>query len=360
MKPVQASRLLLQDVRRRFGAVTALDGLSLEVAPGRITSLLGPSGCGKTTALRIIAGFLSADSGDVLVDGRSQLALPPHRRDSAMVFQDFALFPHMNVTANIAYGLKQRAVARAELNSRVAAMLEFLQLSGMGSRMPHELSGGQQQRVALGRALVVRPRVLLMDEPLSNLDARLRSRVRSELRQIQRELHLTTVFVTHDQEEALSLSDSIAVMNAGRVEQAGTPRELFERPVNRFVADVLGEANFLPVSAAAGAGSVLVLGQRLLLRPGSTAATGPQLLLVRPDWLRPGPGEAGGLELKARLLSRDYHGSFERCWLQVQQLEQPLQMDVPAGVAAGTLPEPGSELTVSLQPGRAVTVAEND
>lgn len=345
-----ASHLELVGLQRRFGEVQALAGLDLDIAPGRITSLLGPSGCGKTTALRIIAGFLDADAGDVLVDGRSQLGLPPNRRDSAMVFQDFALFPHMNVAANIGYGLRQRRLPAEELRSRVGDMLGFLQLEHLAVRMPHELSGGQQQRVALGRALIVRPRVLLMDEPLSNLDARLRVRVRAELKQIQRELGLTTVFVTHDQEEALSLSDVIAVMNDGRIEQVGPPRELFERPVNRFVADVLGEANFLPLTGRAGADTVEVLGQQLRLAAGTA---GGQLLLVRPDWLRPGPAAEGGLQLQVRLQARDYHGTFERCWLQLEGHDQPLQMDVPAGSLAA---EPGDVLLVNLAPERAVTV----
>lgn len=350
MSQPAASHLQLVGLQRRFGEVQALAGLDLDIAPGRITSLLGPSGCGKTTALRIIAGFLDADAGDVLVDGRSQLGLPPNRRDSAMVFQDFALFPHMNVAANIGYGLRQRRLPAEELRSRVGDMLGFLQLEHLAGRMPHELSGGQQQRVALGRALIVRPRVLLMDEPLSNLDARLRVRVRAELKQIQRELGLTTVFVTHDQEEALSLSDVIAVMNEGRIEQVGPPRELFERPVNRFVADVLGETNFLPVSGRAGADTVEVLGQQLRVAAGTA---GSQLLLVRPDWLRPGPAAEGGLQLSVRLLARDYHGTFERCWLQLEGHDQPLQMDVPAGSLEA---EPGDVLLVSLAPERAVTV----
>ena len=352
MSGSHAGSLSLQAISKNFGAVQAVDSLSLEIAPGRITTLLGPSGCGKTTALRIIAGFLEADSGEVLLDGTPQSGLPPFKRDTAMVFQDFALFPHMTVAHNVGYGLRHRRIGSAEARRRVGGTLEFLQLEALAGRMPHELSGGQQQRVALGRALAVRPRVLLMDEPLSNLDARLRVRVRSEFKAIQRELGVTTVFVTHDQEEALSLSDKVAVMNEGRLIQAGGPRELYSLPGSRFVAEVLGDANFLPVAAEAGASTVELLGQQLAVRRAGDGSS----LLVRPDWFTVGgPGMAGGVELPATLRSADYHGSHERYWFEVHGLPGLVQADVPAGAEVLT---PGAEVRLGLAPGVAVLVSD--
>ncbi len=353
----QPGSLALRAISKNFGAVRAVDSLSLDFAPGRITTLLGPSGCGKTTALRIIAGFMEADSGEVLLDGQDQAGLPPFRRDTAMVFQDFALFPHMTVAHNVGYGLRHRRVGSAESRRRVAEILEFLQLDGLAGRMPHELSGGQQQRVALGRALAVRPRVLLMDEPLSNLDARLRVRLRSEFKAIQQELGVTTVFVTHDQEEALSLSDTIAVMNDGRVIQAGTPRELYTLPGSRFVAEMLGDANFLPVTAPAGADTVEILGQQLAVRQAGDGTRAASSLLVRPDWFTVGgPAVAGGLELRATLRRADYHGSHERYWFEVDGLPGLLQADVPASEAA--VLEPGAQVRLGLAPGVAVPVSD--
>lgn len=351
-----AGSLSLRNVSKNFGAVQAVDSLSLDFPPGQITTLLGPSGCGKTTALRMIAGFIQPDSGEVLLDGRSQSGLPPFRRDTAMVFQDFALFPHMTVAHNVGYGLRHRRAGAAETRRRVAEMLGFLQLSDLADRMPHELSGGQQQRVALGRALAVRPRVLLMDEPLSNLDARLRVRLRSEFKAIQRELGVTTVFVTHDQEEALSLSDFMAVMNDGRVIQSGSPRELYTAPRSRFVAEVLGDANFLPATSQPGASAVEILGQKLEVRH-SVAGTGGSSLLVRPGWFTlDGPPLPGGLQLNAVLHTAEYHGAHERYWFAVDGLPGPLQVDVPAGEAV--VYGPGAEVTLRLAPGVAVLIGD--
>ncbi len=356
-----AGSLRLEGVGKRFGTVAALSDFSLDFQPGAITTLLGPSGCGKTTALRIIAGFLNPDSGDVLLDGRSLRPLLPFKRDTAMVFQDFALFPHMSVAQNVGYGLRYRGVTGQTARVRVFEMLEFLQLTPLAERMPHELSGGQQQRVALGRALAVKPRVLLMDEPLSNLDARLRVRLRSEIRTIQRELGVTTLFVTHDQEEALTLSDRIAVMSEGRLVQAGTPRELFELPNSRFVADVLGDANFLPVTAVSGSGDSLVasvLGQQVRVRSAAGDTRAGDQLLVRPDWWQAGEPQPGGLSLHARVDRVDYHGSFERLWLRQEGLPGLLQFDRP--VAAGSELTLGETLKLSLAPGRGVLLAAAD
>jgi ABC-type Fe3+/spermidine/putrescine transport system ATPase subunit len=239
------AHLRLVEVTKHFGPTVAVDRVSLEIEEGSFFTLLGPSGCGKTTLLRVVAGFHLPDRGEVYLRERRITHVPPHLRGTAMVFQEYALFPHMTVEENVAYGLRMRRVPAAEARTRVARVLELVGLVGQERKYPHQLSGGQQQRVALARALVVEPEVLLLDEPLSNLDAKLRVRVREELRELQRRLGQTTVYVTHDQEEALALSDRIAVMNTGRVLQVGTPEEIYLRPKNRFVADFVGLANFL-------------------------------------------------------------------------------------------------------------------
>jgi iron(III) transport system ATP-binding protein len=227
------------------GEVTAVNGISLDIEKGELVTLLGPSGCGKTTVLRIIAGFEFPTSGRILLDGREVDLLPPNKRGMSMVFQSYAIFPHLNVGENIAYGLNVMRLSRKEIDQRVGRILELVQLSGLENRAPNQLSGGQQQRVALARALVMEPKVLLMDEPLSNLDAKLRETMRSEIRRIQRELGITSVYVTHDQLEAMTLSDRVVVMNRGRVEQVGTPAEIYRHPRTRFVADFIGRANFI-------------------------------------------------------------------------------------------------------------------
>ncbi len=243
-----SAKLVLEKLVKTFGsrgAVRAVDGLDLEIGPGEFVTLLGPSGCGKTTTLRLIAGFETPTSGRILVDGQSVGNLPPNKRPMAMVFQSYALFPHMSVYDNIAYGLQVQKLSRREIGGRVEQTMELMGLTGMGARKPHELSGGQQQRVALARALVMEPKVLLFDEPLSNLDAKLREQMRLEIRGLQQRLGITTVYVTHDQAEAMSLSDRIAVMNAGKLEQIGSPSEIYRRPASAFVADFIGRANFI-------------------------------------------------------------------------------------------------------------------
>jgi len=253
--------LELRDVARTFdGGVVAVDGLSLQVAAGELVSLLGPSGCGKTTTLRIVAGFVEPDAGQVLIKSVDVTDLPPERRDIGMVFQSYALFPHMTVEANVGYGLRMRGVAAGERGRRVAEALDLVRMGELARRYPRQLSGGQQQRVALARAVVIRPSVLLLDEPLSNLDAKLRQEMRSEIRQLQQHLQITTVFVTHDQEEALTMSDRVVVMNHGRVEQVGPPRVIYREPRTRFVAEFIGEGNFFEgrIGARTGAGTAFV------------------------------------------------------------------------------------------------------
>jgi iron(III) transport system ATP-binding protein len=226
--------------------VTAVNNVNLDIEKGELVTLLGPSGCGKTTTLRIIAGFEFPTSGKIILDGQEINALPPHKREMSMVFQSYAIFPHLTVFENIAYGLNVQRLSKSVIKGRVNKVLELVHLEGYGDRAPTQLSGGQQQRVALARALIMEPKVLLMDEPLSNLDAKLREEMRTEIRRIQKEMNITSVYVTHDQIEAMTLSDRIVVMNQGIIEQIGTPVEIYRFPNNRFVADFIGRANFVP------------------------------------------------------------------------------------------------------------------
>ena len=238
-------------VTKMFDAFIALDDISLKIPQGCFMTLLGPSGCGKTTLMRQLAGFSEPDKGDIYIDGKRMNGLPPYKRNTPLVFQEYALFPHMTVYENISYGLRLSKCSKEEINKRVKDMLEMFNLVGMEQRFPKQLSGGQQQRVAFARALIMGQNILLLDEPLSNLDAKLRVDVRSELRQIQRKLGITVIYVTHDQDEALSMSDLIAVMRRGQIEQLGTPWEVYFRPENRFVADFVGTVNFVEVKITA-------------------------------------------------------------------------------------------------------------
>jgi iron(III) transport system ATP-binding protein len=238
-------RIAVHDLTKRFGPLEVVSRAGFSIGEGELFTLLGPSGCGKTTLLRLIAGFYAPDEGEVRFDDRRVNEMPPHERGIGMVFQNYALWPHMTVHQNVAYGLKLRKIGGAEIANRVKGALDKVQLAGLGDRYPGQLSGGQQQRVALARALVLNPKILLLDEPLSNLDAKIRIQVRAEIRKLQKELGITTVYVTHDQEEALTLSDRIAVLNQGKLFQVGAPRELYERPANRFVADFIGINNLV-------------------------------------------------------------------------------------------------------------------
>ena len=291
----------IEGVTKRFGETPALEDVSLRIEEGELFALLGPSGSGKTTLLRAIAGFVDPQIGTIRIDGDAMHDLPVHRRDIGMVFQHYALFPHMSVFDNVAFGLSVRHVARSETAERVRAMLALVQLDGFEERRPGQLSGGQQQRVALARALITRPRVLLLDEPLGALDKRLRRQMQIELRQIQREVGITTVFVTHDQEEALTLSDRIAILDAGRIVQSGPPQAVYERPRTVFAADFLGDANFF-TGRPQGGGRMLGPGGKELLCaeiPGDARAE--VTLAVRPEKLRiartgePASGDANHL-----------------------------------------------------------------
>jgi len=246
------ARVQITNIKKSYGSVIALQDISLDIPSGSFYTLLGPSGCGKTTLLRTIAGFHQQDKGSLQVDGQSLDSVPVHKRNIGMVFQDYAIFPHLSVAKNIAFGLKQHKVPRSEIQSRVSDILKVVQLDHLQLRMPHELSGGQQQRVGLARALVTNPKVLLMDEPLSNLDAQLRVDLRRELRAVQKKLGITTIYVTHDQEEALEMSDFVCVMHKGVIQQSGAPWSIYNEPANRFVASFVGTNNFLPLSAVSG------------------------------------------------------------------------------------------------------------
>jgi spermidine/putrescine ABC transporter ATP-binding subunit len=295
--PGQTVGVALRRIAKRFGEVRAVDDVSLAIEAGEFVTLLGPSGSGKTTTLMIVAGFEMPDEGDVLLDDHVVTELPPYRRNLGMVYQNYALFPHMTVFRNIAFPLEMRRVGRADIRRRVDAMLDLVRLPGHGDRYPRQLSGGQQQRVALARALVFRPPVLLMDEPLGALDKKLRVEMQSEIKRIQRELGITTIYVTHDQEEALTMSDRIAVMNRGCIEQVGRPDELYERPANRFVADFLGETNFLTGVAAHDAGEATIrTPSGLTIRvSGDTGGSSrqPVVLAIRPERIRVAPRDAG-------------------------------------------------------------------
>ena len=252
---MHSAALELKGISKRYGSTWAIRELDLAVAPGEFVTLLGPSGCGKTTTLSVIAGFLEPDGGQVLLNGAPLVGQPPFKRDIGVVFQDYALFPHMTVAENVGYGLRVRKTPTSEIDRRVDEMLDLVKLEGLGNRMPLALSGGQRQRVALARALVFDPKFLLLDEPLSNLDLKLREEMRLEIVRLQRQLSVPTIFVTHDQTEALAMSDRIAVMDAGRVEQIGTPREIYEEPANRFVAEFIGSMNLLDGTIVATAGA---------------------------------------------------------------------------------------------------------
>jgi putative spermidine/putrescine transport system ATP-binding protein len=276
----------LHSLSRSFGAVRALDGLTLDIAPGELVALLGPSGCGKTTALRIVAGFEYADAGSVTVDGKNVSAIPAARRDMGMVFQSYSLFPNMTALDNVGFGLRMRKLRQADRQRRAGELLELVGLSPQAKSYPHQLSGGQQQRVALARALAIEPRVLLLDEPLSALDAKVRLQLREQIRALQQRLHTTTLFVTHDQEEALSMSDRVGVMRDGRLEQVATPAELYARPATAFVAEFVGTMNRIP-GELQDDGQVRALGAVVPVQ-GETAADlhGDVDVLVRPEGLR--------------------------------------------------------------------------
>ena len=337
-------------LHRRFGDVRALDGLDLRIEPGELIALLGPSGCGKTTALRVLAGFEIPDQGEVLVDGADVVGVPANKRDMGMVFQAYSLFPHLNVVDNVAFGLRLRGRKAAARRARAHELLDLVGLSEHDTRYPHQLSGGQQQRVALARALAVEPRVLLLDEPLSALDAKVRVQLRDEIRRLQLELGITTVFVTHDQEEALSLADRVGVLRSGRLEQCAAPDQLYARPATAFVAEFVGTMNRIPGVLGAD-GVVSVLDRRLpVLDAGGRAVGATVDVLVRPEVVQVAGDENG----TARVVTRTFHGPMTRVRVALSTGAE-LLADLPS-VHAGDL-GPSAPVTVSLSD-RAVLIAD--
>ncbi len=339
----------LNAIHKSFGAHTVIRGVSLEIASGEFVSLLGASGCGKTTLLRVVAGLESVTSGSVEIDGRAVTDLPPEQRDIAMMFQSYALLPHLSVAENVRFPLRMRHLGtRQQQREQVGAALDTVQLGHLSERRPAQLSGGQQQRVALARAIVSRPKVLLLDEPLSNLDARLREDMQVELIELHKRLGLTTIFVTHDQEEALSLSNRIILLNGGLIEQQGTPAEIYARPGSAFASSFLGAANLVPASIErSGEGKVAVLsdGQRLVLA-AHTGAIGPTTLALRQEDIGLAPG--GGAGLQARVRTRVYLGSRNRYVLQLASIE------IKVLTANDQVFADGATVTLSVDPQRVL------
>jgi spermidine/putrescine ABC transporter ATP-binding subunit len=351
--------ITIRGVVKRFGAVTAVDRADLTVDDGELFTLLGPSGCGKTTLLRLLAGFYQPDAGEIRFGDRVVSGLPPYERNIGMVFQNYALWPHMTVAANIAYGLKLRKLGTAEVAARLHEGLRKVNLTGFESRYPGQLSGGQQQRVALARALVLNPDILLLDEPLSNLDAKIRVQVRAEIRKLQQELGITTIYVTHDQEEALSLSDRVAVMKDGRVLQVGAPKELYERPRTRFVADFVGTNNLVPGRVSERAGAELVVDTAIgRLRAVPSGPVGDRCVLaIRPENVTIGADRTtdAGNVVSGRVSFVAYLGSALRYDIEAGQ-GQLLKADVRDPWHHEPLPI-GREIAVSFPASATLAVA---
>jgi len=340
------SRLELEGITHRYGPVTALENVSLRISDGELVTLLGPSGCGKTTLLRIIGGFVKPSEGRLLLQGRDVTHVPPHRRPVNMVFQRAALFPHLDVFENVAFGLRVGGAPKDEIGPRVRDALRLVRLVGFERRRAHELSGGQLQRVALARALVNRPRVLLLDEPLAALDLRIRLEMEAELRRVHRATGATFVYVTHDQGEALALSDRIVVLDQGRVEQIGTPDEIYRRPATPFTARFVGDANVLPIDVVERNGSratIDLAGHRLAAPCEAALPLGPGWLVVRPEVVRL---RAVAPEIM-RGIVRDvaFRGSGFACQLDVEGLSEPVKAELSA--ESGAPPELGSAVGIA-------------
>jgi len=323
--------LRLEGVTHRFGRVTALDAVSLGIEDGELVTLLGPSGCGKTTLLRIIAGFVRPTEGRVVVQGRDVTRVPPHKRPVNMVFQRSTLFPHLDVFENVAFGLRIAGASRQEVRSRVDEVLTLVHLEGFGPRRSHELSGGQMQRVALARALVNRPRVLLLDEPLSALDLKIRLEMEVELRRVHRETGATFVYVTHDQREALALSDRVVVLDQGRIEQVGAPADIYRAPASPFAARFVGDANVIPVDvvhADGGRATVTIAGQELAVPCGDDLSAGAAWLVLRPEVVRLAARDGGGMHGVVHDLA--FRGAGYSYRVEVAGLAEPLKAEMPA------------------------------
>ncbi|WNG87411.1 ABC transporter ATP-binding protein [Mycobacterium sp. ITM-2016-00317] len=330
----------LTDLTRVYGSTRALDGLTLHIEPGELVALLGPSGCGKTTALRILAGLDEATSGTVSVGGVDVSRVPANKRDMGMVFQAYSLFPHLTVLDNVAFGLKMRGKSKRDRLSRASDMLDLVGLGALGGRYAKELSGGQQQRVALARALAIQPRVLLLDEPLSALDAKVRTQLRDEIRRVQLDVGTTTLFVTHDQEEALAVADRVGVMNQGRLEQLAAPADLYAHPATPFVADFVGLNNKVPATVSGGTANLL--GVAVAALPGSVEGQG--LAMVRPESVTVTADPAG----TATVSAVSFLGAISRVHLALPD-GSVLSAQLSSSVARGFAP--GDHVTVGIEPG---------
>ncbi|MDH4062968.1 MAG: ABC transporter ATP-binding protein [Acidobacteriota bacterium] len=354
------AELSVSILTKRFTATTALDALSLSVADGERLTILGPSGSGKTTLLRLVGGYETPTSGEVRLGGRRIDTLPPEQRNIGMVFQNYALFPHLDVAANVGFGLERRGVARDERARRVEAMLHMVRLDGLGARLPRQLSGGQQQRVALARALVIEPSLLLLDEPMSNLDARLREDVRHELVALQRSLAITTLLVTHDQEDALAFSDRVALLADGRLQQLGPPREIYDRPVNRFVAEFMGRVSLWPGRKAQELGEGVaeyVVGRDVRL----AAPSGPAdaLVGVRPEAVEIHTGErpSAGNVLGGRVIERSFQGETEQVHVET---DDGLSIVIRSRRMRTDTPQPGVAVWLSWPATRTIVVPADE
>jgi spermidine/putrescine transport system ATP-binding protein len=345
-----AGEVELRGLCKRFDDAVAVDNIDALIHAGEFFSLLGPSGCGKTTTLRMIAGFERPTSGEILLDGVDVAQTPPHRRNVHTVFQNYALFPHLNVFDNVAFGLRRRKVARDEVTGRVNEAIELVELGGLAARRPQQLSGGQQQRVALARALVLRPALLLLDEPLGALDAKIRKQLRLELKALQEEVGITFVFVTHDQEEALSMSDRVAVMSNGKIEQVGTPATVYEDPGTVFVADFLGVSNLLEAEAVGPSGnacSVRVGDRMFQAQQGATEARGEVKVMIRPERIEIEPHAATGDNRLPGVVERSvFLGGLHEVHVRV----------LGGSLLKATVANDGKQLAVSLEQGEAVSL----
>jgi spermidine/putrescine transport system ATP-binding protein len=345
----------LESVVKRFDDMLAVDGISVDIPRGSFFALLGPSGCGKTTTLRMIGGFEEPTEGRIFLGDRDVVGLPPYKRDVNTVFQSYALFPHMSIEDNIAFGLERKGVPKGELRGRVAEMLELVGLSGFGKRKPKQLSGGQQQRVALGRALVNHPRVLLLDEPLGALDLKLRKQMQLELKRIQHEVGITFVHVTHDQEEAMTMADTIAVMNHGHIEQLGPPHELYERPATAFVAGFLGVSNLLRGTVEGP--DAIRLDEGTVVRANVNGRSGPIAAGVRPEKITIGSG-GGANELPGTVSESAYIGVATQ--VVVRTTAGTVQVFAQNIDSGGRIPAPGTNVILSWAPESTFVVAVDE
>jgi spermidine/putrescine ABC transporter ATP-binding subunit len=349
----EPTAVALDRVTKRFGELTAIDQISLAVRRGELMTLLGPSGCGKTTLLNLVAGFLLPESGEIVIDGRQVTDIPTYRRETGIMFQSYALFPHMNVAENVGYGLRMRRLPKPEIARRVTDALALVKLEGVNDRKPRQLSGGQQQRVALARALIIRPKVLLLDEPFSALDRNLRAAMQVELKDIQRKLGVTTIFVTHDQGEALSLSDRIAVIAEGRIRQLGAPGEIYRRPADRFVASFIGDVNVLSARLERNDGAtatVAVGGARVLVPAGPLKAVEPGGtvdLFLRPEDLRVArEGEA--IAVHGLVRTQVYQGAHIDLYVEVPQAASGRVLLRLTAHEGSSVPPPGTWIGIAI------------